>query len=153
MGKCCCAVGCSNRFYKGCGLHFYHFPADAHRRNCWIAAVNRKDWQPTEYTWICSCHFVGGNKSDDPTSPAYVPTLSDHIKSPVKRKAERQLARYERTSLCKKRRLQAQREEAASSTLERNCEDPITETERDPQGDCLKLIVRSLLWNSLQFRS
>ena len=28
--------------------------------------------------------------SDDPTSPAYVPTLFDHVKSPVKRKAERQ---------------------------------------------------------------
>ena len=74
MGKCCCAMGCSNRFYKGCGLHFYHFPVDTDRLNCWIAAVNRKDWQSTEYTWICNRHFVGGRKIDDPTSPAFVPT-------------------------------------------------------------------------------
>ena len=86
MGKCCCAVGCSNRFSKGCGLHFYCFPADTGRKNSWVAAVNRKDWQPTEYTWICSTHFVGGKKSDDPASPAYVPTLFEHVKSPARGK-------------------------------------------------------------------
>ena len=117
MGKCCCAVGCSNRFYKGCGLHFYRFPVDADRRNYWAAAVDRKNWWPTEYTWICSAHFVGGNKSDDPTSPAYIPTLFGHLRSPVKRNAERQLARYERTSVCKRRRLQAWHEEEAASSL------------------------------------
>lgn len=117
MGKCCCAVGCSNRFYKGCGLHFYRFPVDSCRRNRWAAAVNRKNWRPTEYTWICSTHFVGGSKSDDPTSPAYIPTLFGHIKSPVKREAESQLARYDRTSVCKRRRLQAWREEEAASSL------------------------------------
>ena len=66
--------------------------------------------EPTEYTWLCSCHFIGGSKSDDPTSPAFVPTLFDHVKSPAKRKVERQLARYERTSMSKKRRLQTQPE-------------------------------------------
>ena len=117
MGKCCCAVGCSNRFYKGCGLHFYRFPVDTDRRNRWVAAVNRKDWNPTEYTWICSAHFVGGSKSDDPTSPDYIPSLFAHVMSPVKRKVERQLSRYERTSVCKRRRLQAWREgEAAGSS-------------------------------------
>ena len=76
MGKSCCAVGCTKRYYKGCGVHFYRFPKDSRRRNLWIASVNRKDWEPTEHTWICSSHFVGGVKSDDPSSPAYVPTLT-----------------------------------------------------------------------------
>ncbi len=117
MGKCCCAVGCSNRFSKGCGLHFYRFPVNPQRKNSWIAAVNRKDWQPTEFTWICSTHFVGGKKSDDPVSPAYVPTLFKYVRSPAKRKALCQLERYERTGMLKKRRLEAQCEEAASNTF------------------------------------
>ena len=47
MGKCWCALGCFNQFYKGCGFHFYCFPVDTDRRNQWVAAVNRKNWQPT----------------------------------------------------------------------------------------------------------
>ena len=105
MGKCCCAVGCSNKIFKGCGLQFYRFPADTEKRNRWIAAVSRSNWQPTEYTWICSCHFVGGRKSNDPTSPAYIPTLFKHKTKTIKRKAECHLARHERA--IKRKRLQA----------------------------------------------
>ena len=36
MGKACCAVGCSNRFIKGSGVHF---PQDEERKSQWIAAV------------------------------------------------------------------------------------------------------------------
>ena len=36
MGKACCAVGCSNRFIKGSGIHF---PQDEERKSQWIAAV------------------------------------------------------------------------------------------------------------------
>ncbi|XP_049267915.1 uncharacterized protein LOC119379380 isoform X2 [Rhipicephalus sanguineus] len=32
-------------------------------------------WQPTKHNKICSRHFVNGEKSNDPRSPAYVPTL------------------------------------------------------------------------------
>ena len=31
--------------------------------------LTEKNWEPTEYSWICSSHFVGGVKSDDPSSP------------------------------------------------------------------------------------
>ena len=113
MRKCCCAVGCSNRFFKGCGLHFYRFPVDTDRRNHWSAAVNKK----IEYTWICNRYFVGGRKIDDPTSPALIPTLFDHIKSPVKRKVERMLARYEHTCVSRKRRLQSLCKNEAASSL------------------------------------
>ena len=122
MGKCCCAVGCSNRFRKGCGLQFYRFPVDSDRRDRWIAAVSRRNWQPTEYTWLCSCHFVGGRKSDDPTSPAYIPTLFQHVKSPLMRKAERQLARYKLSTSSKKKRLQAQREKLAQIEAEKQAQ-------------------------------
>ena len=117
MGKCCCAVGCSYRFYKGCGLHFYRFTVDTDRRNRLIAAVNRKDWQPTEYIWICNCHFVGGRKIDDPTSPAFISILFNHIKIPVKRKVECMLAKYERTCVSGKRPVQSLRTNEAASSL------------------------------------
>ena len=63
-------------------------------------------------------NFVGGIKSDDPAS---VPTIFGHLKSPVKRKAERQLARYDRTSVCKRRRLLASRKaETLNTAMEGN---------------------------------
>ena len=46
MGKACGAVGCSNRFIKGSGVHFYRFSQDEERKFQWIAAVGRKDWIP-----------------------------------------------------------------------------------------------------------
>ena len=51
MPKNCCAVGCSDVYKKGYGLQFYRFPVDPDRRRRWIAAVDRKGWEPTEYTW------------------------------------------------------------------------------------------------------
>ena len=65
MPKNCYAFGCCNVYKKGCGLQFYRFPVDPDRRRRWIAAVDRKDWEPTEYTWICSEHFITGTKSND----------------------------------------------------------------------------------------
>ena len=38
---------------------FYRFPLDPNRRR-WVAALNRKDWQPLQYLWLCSQHFVTG---------------------------------------------------------------------------------------------
>ena len=40
--KSCCAVGCTNRHYKGCGLSFYTFPTDSYRCNKWIAVIKRE---------------------------------------------------------------------------------------------------------------
>ena len=58
MSKACCAVGCSNRFIKGSGVHF---PQDEERKSQWMQQWGRrKDWIPNEYSWICSVHFVSG---------------------------------------------------------------------------------------------
>lgn len=105
MVKSCCAVGCTNRHQKGSGLSFYRFPVASDRRSQWIAAVRRENWQPNEYSWVCSAHFVSGKKSDDPLSPDYVPSLFNHVKSPQKRRVKRQLERYEQRKSTKKRRL------------------------------------------------
>ena len=104
MGKSCCAVGCTNRFTKGSSIHFYRFPDDPARRVRWISAVNRKDWAPNEHSWICSEHFISGEKSNDSLSPDYVPSTFKHLPSPLKRKRARGMERYERLSLTKKRK-------------------------------------------------
>ena len=94
MGKSCCAIGCTNRWVKGCGISFYRFPTDPARRARWISAVNRKNWAPAEHSWLCSAHFVSGRKHDDKLSPDYVPSLFDYVPSPVKRKREGDLVAY-----------------------------------------------------------
>ena len=96
MGKSCCAIGCTNRYSKGGGLSFYRFPEEPVKRAQWIAAVSRKNWQPNEHTWICSAHFVGGAKSNDSLSPAYIPSVFSHVEYPVKRKTEYDMIRYEK---------------------------------------------------------
>lgn len=119
MGKSCCAVGCVKRFSKGSGIHFYRFPENTERRARWVAAVGRKNWEPTEYSWLCSTHFVSGAKSNNPTSPDYVPSVFPRIKSPVKSK-RKLMKDFERTKQeTKKRRVEnCDRLNAANSLLD-----------------------------------
>ena len=67
--------------------------------------MNRKDWEPSEYSWLCSGHFVGGQKSNDPTSSAYNPTFFEHVKSP-KRKPEADLQGLSRAKVNKRRKVE-----------------------------------------------
>ena len=43
---------------------FYRFPnaeTEPERRAKWISAMNRKEWTgPTQYSRVCSAHFVSG---------------------------------------------------------------------------------------------
>ena len=61
--RSCCAIGCCNRYSKGCGIHFYRFPKGKSKRSKWIAAVRREKWEPTEHTWLCSAHFISVKKA------------------------------------------------------------------------------------------
>ena len=83
-------------------MQFYRFPADPERKSKWVAAVNRKGWYPTEYTWICSEHFVSGVKSNNPLAPNYV----KHVKSPEKHRLEAQTASFECRTAARKRRVE-----------------------------------------------
>lgn len=123
MGKACCAVGCHARFSKGCGLQFYRFPRESEKRRLWIAALSRKNWEPTQYSWICSNHFIGGKKSSDPTSPAYVPSLFVYVNSPRKRRVEKALERYCRINKTKRRRRTTSEVRDKEVDLGTNCED------------------------------
>ena len=62
---------------------------------------------------------MSGEKSNNPLSPDYVPSLFTHTTSPVKRKLAGNAARFERDQKCKKRRLENEsRFSAAHSLLE-----------------------------------
>ena len=104
MVKSCCAIGCYNKCSKG-GVSFYRFPTDKERRNNWVLAVKRKDWEPNEYTWLCSAHFIGGVKSNDPLSPDYMPSIFSFSTSTQKLRFQQQLDDYERRRNMKKTRL------------------------------------------------
>ena len=59
----CCAVDCKNIQGKS-GYRFYRFPTEERQRTSWIAAINRANWTPTEYSRVCSAHFVSGKIRD-----------------------------------------------------------------------------------------
>jgi len=129
MPKSCCVYKCNNEFEKGNGLHFYHLPSDKSRRLAWIAAISRKGWSPTEFSLVCSDHFISGRhkcyaitilctsrglihvgeKSNDPCHPDYVPTIFSYIKDSEKNRAkcQRQLERYEVAKSMKAKRRKA----------------------------------------------
>ena len=97
MPKPCYVFDCKNTVGKGKGLHFYQIPSEERRRVAWIVAINRRNWSPPEFSYICSDHFISGKcacytitvlctfglmlvgeKSDDPCHPDYVPTIFEY---------------------------------------------------------------------------
>ena len=80
-------------------MKFYRFPKEEKRCKDWISKVNRvgpRDsiWNPSKAAKLCSEHFIGGAKSDDPNNPSYLPTLFANGKSQNQKRADR--ARSER---------------------------------------------------------
>ncbi|XP_037705979.1 peroxynitrite isomerase THAP4 isoform X1 [Choloepus didactylus] len=61
MVICCAAVNCSNRQGKGekRAVSFHRFPLkDSKRLIQWLKAVQRDNWIPTKYSFLCSEHFT-----------------------------------------------------------------------------------------------
>ena len=142
MGKACCAPGCVNRYSKGNGIKFYRFPVNLDRRRLWIAALNRKDWQPSEYSWLCSDHFVTGEKNDDPNHPDYVPNQFAFLKSPVKAKVKRDLIRYHRFEEMKVKRLKSTVSPTGSIVDGEDTEDPNSD-DQEPNDTSAAWVVSS----------
>ena len=118
MVKSCCAIGCTNRLTKENTLSFYRFPADIERRKLWITAINRRDWEPNKYSYVCSAHFVSGKKSDDKLSPDYVPSIFHHVSSPLKRRKQANLHAYHRRKQVNQKRVQSVMQQKARRDLE-----------------------------------
>ena len=63
MMRSCSAVGCANRDTKenrARGIRFYRIPVNLEKRRLWLAAIGRKDFDPSPDAAICSVHFIGG---------------------------------------------------------------------------------------------
>ena len=58
MPQTCVLGNCKNRYSKNSDKSFYRFPVDPDQRVKWVAAVNQKNWRPTEYSHVCSNHFI-----------------------------------------------------------------------------------------------
>ncbi|XP_075793280.1 peroxynitrite isomerase THAP4 isoform X1 [Pelodiscus sinensis] len=61
MVICCAAANCSNRQGKGHrgAVSFHRFPLkDSKRLIQWLKAVQRDNWTPTKYSFLCSEHFT-----------------------------------------------------------------------------------------------
>ena len=56
MGKYCAANGCSN-IHKDKGISLHMFPKDPTLKEKWLFAMNRKGFQPTKSSSVCSVHF------------------------------------------------------------------------------------------------
>ena len=56
MVSSCCAPFCTNRATKatrGRGNHFYRIPRKGLKRQQWLAALRRKDFNPGPNTYLC----------------------------------------------------------------------------------------------------
>ncbi|XP_041129111.1 THAP domain-containing protein 1-like [Polyodon spathula] len=141
MPDVCCAVGCTNRRGKQFRVSFYRIPAEPDRRAKWISAINRvaktdsrnpkskTDWTPTQYTRLCSEHFIKGKKSDNPLSPDYVPSIFNHTPSTRKNKRARDMERFEGRQDKKRKRPEEESEAAAGlldlSATQQELQDPV----------------------------
>ncbi|XP_069979027.1 myb-like protein X isoform X3 [Penaeus vannamei] len=58
MPVTCAAENCSNIYQRGNNITFHCFPKNKMLREKWVKATQRKDWKPTQYSKLCSDHFL-----------------------------------------------------------------------------------------------
>ncbi|XP_063612969.1 uncharacterized protein LOC134786344 isoform X2 [Penaeus indicus] len=58
MPVTCAAENCSNIYQRGNNITFHCFPKNKVLREEWVKATHRKDWKPTQYSKLCSDHFL-----------------------------------------------------------------------------------------------
>ena len=77
----CCVIGCKSTCETVPKVSFFAFPKkDIQKRLLWIAVLNRKnrdgtEWKPNDSHRVCSLHFVKGKPSPTQFDIDYTPTL------------------------------------------------------------------------------
>ncbi|XP_060774485.1 uncharacterized protein LOC132884664 [Neoarius graeffei] len=79
--------------------------------------MKRQDWEPTEYSRLCSDHFISGARSNHPLSPDFVPSVFQHTSSPVKRKGQQSLESFQRRQAIKSRKRDEESRRSAAQAL------------------------------------
>ncbi|XP_067661482.1 uncharacterized protein [Haliotis asinina] len=92
LGPFCCVPGCTNFRQKdklaGVKLFYHRIPMhDKKRTKLWLDKIGRNAWLPNSSSRICSIHFEGGKKSDNPKKPGYIPTIFPSCQKPMKRQS------------------------------------------------------------------
>ncbi|KAM8953171.1 peroxynitrite isomerase THAP4 [Pelodytes ibericus] len=96
MVICCAAPNCTNRQGKGKRgqVSFHRFPLkDPVRLTLWTAAVQRSDWSPGPYSFLCSEHFsvdsfISRMPDQSPLlRPSAVPTLFPNSRAGRKKRS------------------------------------------------------------------
>ena len=94
-------------------MKFYLFPKNEERRKQWIVRVNRREpsgalWMPKSSARLCSEHFFGGEKSNDPNSVSYLPSVfpTAHVREPRQADFAREERRQRREADAAKQRQQ-----------------------------------------------
>ncbi len=62
----CAVSSCRKKQFKGSGIHFFSFPSDPHQKRLWIELINRKNFEPTVHSRVCSLHFEDSCFETDP---------------------------------------------------------------------------------------
>ena len=96
-GRVCSAVGCHVSQGKD-DASFFKIKNKRHpdRSEKWIRAISRDNpdgtpWQPSDFSVICSNHFISGQPSIVTSSPDYIPTIfpTNHRRPATKQDVER----------------------------------------------------------------
>ncbi|XP_075560472.1 uncharacterized protein LOC142592741 isoform X4 [Dermacentor variabilis] len=98
MVTTCCVLGCATRAKTGSGIGFFRFPKhDPERRQQWIRAVRRRNWEPTENDRVCGEHFLQGQPCHTHKNhPDWIPSLFSFTQRNRELEA-RNLKRFERS--------------------------------------------------------
>ena len=71
----CVAPNCSGRYKQGVKVGYFRIPSDYKRKQLWLKALGREDWEPKSYHRVCGVHFVKGRPSLESQDVDYIPTL------------------------------------------------------------------------------
>ena len=91
-GSYCALVQCHHQETRDPCRFFRISRKNKAQTTAWTRAINRvnpdgSEWEPNSKSVICSCHFVGGEFSKDPSNPAYAPTILEPVVTPPKEDA------------------------------------------------------------------
>ncbi|XP_060860275.1 THAP domain-containing protein 1-like [Metopolophium dirhodum] len=95
MPVSCVAYGCTNRYKSGQNIHFFRFPLNNENVNQkWIIALRRKNCIPSQWSRICSIHFIDSDYEIRPGTtkpclkidavPSNFPSFPSYLQKPAK---------------------------------------------------------------------